>query len=322
MTGIVVRRHGRPEVLQAEEMRPPEPDAGEALVRVESAGVNFIDSYHRTGLYPKDLPFVPGLEGAGTVEALGPGVGDVTVGERVAWADVPGSYAQYVAAPADRLVRVPEGMSTEHAVASMLQGMTAHYLAVDTAPLSSGSRVLIHAAAGGVGLLLVQIAKIRGAFVFGTVSTPEKARRASDAGCDRVIRYTEEDFADVVVEETRGAGVDVVYDSVGRSTIMSSMDCLRNRGMLVSFGQSSGRIDPIDPAVFARKGSLFFTRPSLMHYVAAREELQQRAGEVMQWLRTGRLKLHIGETWALSEAAHAHERLEARSTMGKVLLKP
>jgi NADPH2:quinone reductase len=322
MIAVRVHRHGGPSVLQPEEMPVPKPAEGRALVRVDAVGVNYIDTYHRTGLYPKELPFVPGLEGAGTVETVGADVTSLAPGDRVAWTDVAGSYAEYVAAPVERLVRVPDDLSQEQAAALMLQGMTAHYLAVDTAPLVAGSRVLVHAAAGGVGLLLVQIAKMRGAQVFGTVSTPEKARRAADVGCDRVIRYTEEDFAEVIAAETKGAGVDVVYDSVGRSTILRSMDCLRPRGMLVSFGQSSGKIEPLDPGIFSRKGSLFFTRPSLIHYIASPEELQRRAGELMDWLRSSRVLLHIGEIFPLGEAARAHERLEGRKTSGKVLLKP
>ncbi|MFW5729785.1 MAG: quinone oxidoreductase family protein [Spirochaetota bacterium] len=322
MKAIRVHEVGGPEVLRLEELPDPTPGPGEAVVRVQAAGVNYIDTYHRSGLYPMELPFTVGLEGAGTVEAVGPGVDGVSPGNRVAWADAPGSYAEYVVSPAHRLVSLPDDVSTDVGAAIMLQGMTAHYLAVDTFPVRESSRVLIHAAAGGVGLLLTQICKLRGAYVFGTVSTPDKAKLAMEAGCDRAILYTEDDFADVIARETHGAGVDVVYDSVGRTTILRSMDCLRRRGMLVSFGQSSGRIEPPDPGIFSRKGSLFFTRPSLMHYVAEDEELHRRAGEVLEWVRSGRLQVRIGETWALDEAELAHRRLHGRLTAGKVLLKP
>lgn len=330
MNAIIVRSLGGPDVLRLESVETPRPRTGSALVRVEAIGVNFIDTYHRTGLYPVELPFTPGLEGAGVIEALGadedarshvePHV--LSVGDRVAWSDAIGSYAEYVQVPLHRLVKLPEDVGTDLAGALMLQGMTAHYLATDTYPIDPSTRILVHAAAGGVGLLLTQIAKMKGAFVFGTVSTAEKARLATEAGCDRVIRYTEEDFAEIVRDETHGAGVDVVYDSVGRSTIMHSMDCLRRRGMLVSFGQSSGKIEPIDPGIFARKGSLFFTRPSLMHYVAEDEELQHRAGEVLAWVGAERLRVRIGERHPLSQAATAHERLEGRHTTGKVILEP
>ena len=322
MKAIRVHELGGPEVMRLEELADPAPGPGEALVRVEAAGVNYIDTYHRTGLYPKELPFTPGLEGAGTVEAVGAEAGEVSPGDRVAWTDAPGSYAEYVVAPARRLVPLPDEIGTGLGAAIMLQGMTAHYLAVDTFPVGESSRVLVHAAAGGVGLLLTQICKMHGAYIFGTVSTSDKAKLAMEAGCDRPIRYTEEDFAEVISRETHGSGVDVVYDSVGRTTILQSMDCLRRRGMLVSFGQSSGKIEPLDLGIFSRKGSLFFTRPSLMHYVAEDHELHERAAAVLEWVRSGRLQVRIGETWPLGEAAHAHERLQGRRTAGKVLLKP
>jgi len=306
MQAILVRETGSPEVMQPEVVETPAAGEGQALVRVHAAGVNYIDTYHRSGLYPKELPFVPGLEGSGVIESIGPSAGAETLrpGERVAWTDIPGSYAEYVAAPVNRLVRIPAGLSMEQAAAAMLQGMTAHYLSLDMAPVREGSRILVHAAAGGVGLLLTQMAKRRGAFVYGTVSTPEKAARAEEAGCDRIINYREEDFAGVIRRENP-EGIDTVYDSVGRDTIARSMDCLRRRGMLVSFGQSSGAVEPIDPRVFSQKGSLFFTRPSLMDYVVRDEELYRRAEDVFQWLRSGELALRIGETWPL-EIGRAH----------------
>lgn len=330
MQAILVREAGGPEVLRPASLDIPTAKAGQALIRVHSAGVNYIDTYHRSGLYPKELPFIPGLEGAGVIESIGPpaaaaaagsaGAEALRPGDRVAWTDIPGSYAEYLAAPVNRLVRIPGELGFDQAAAAMLQGMTAHYLSRDTAPIRQGSRILVHAAAGGVGLLLTQMAKALGAFVYGTVSTPEKAALAEEAGCDRIINYRDEDFAEVIRRENP-EGIDTVYDSVGRDTIARSMDCLRRRGMLVSFGQSSGAVEPIDPRVFSRKGSLFFTRPSLMDYVAQDEELYRRAADVFQWLESGELSLRIGETWPLAEAQRAHERLEGRLTAGKVLLE-
>lgn len=332
MQAILVRETGGPAVMRPEALEAPAAAEGQALVRVHTAGVNYIDTYHRSGLYPKEPPFIPGLEGAGVIEAIGPSAGGTEVaaagaatealrpGERVAWTDIPGSYAEYVIAPVNRLVRVPAGLRLEQAAAAMLQGMTAHYLSRDTAPIREGSRILVHAAAGGVGLLLTQMAKRRGAYVYGTVSTPEKAALAEEAGCDRIINYREEDFAEVIRRENP-EGIDTVYDSVGRDTLARSMDCLRRRGMLVSFGQSSGAVEPIDPRVFSQKGSLFFTRPSLMDYVVRDEELYRRAEDVFEWLGSGELALRIGETWPLLEAQRAHERLEGRLTTGKVLLQ-
>jgi NADPH2:quinone reductase len=322
MKAVRVRATGGPEVLAFEDIPRPEPEAGQALVRVDAAGVNYIDTYQRSGLYRVTLPFTLGQEGAGTVAAVGPGVTDVRPGDRVAWTGVLGSYAEFVLAPVERLVAVPPELETAQAAAAMLQGMTAHYLACTTVPLTAGHSCLVHAAAGGVGLLLVQIAKLRGARVFGTVSTDEKARLARDAGADHVIRYTEQDFEAEIRRLTDGRGVDVVYDSVGQTTFEHSLSCLTRRGMLVLFGQSSGPVAPFDPQVLNQKGSLFFTRPSLAHYVATRPELSQRAGDVLGWIVQGKLTLHVHGRYPLARAAEAHRDLEGRKTMGKLLLIP
>ena len=300
----------------------PEPGAGQILVRLGAIGVNFIDIYRRSGLYPVQLPHVPGLEGAGKVEEVGEGVVHLHKGDRVAFADAPGTYSQFVVLPADRAVKVPDQITDQQAAAAMLQGMTAHYLAVDTYPIKGGDTVLIHAAAGGVGTLLVQLARRRGGRVLATVSTPEKAERAREAGAHEVILYKEKDFVAEVRRLTGGRGVQAVYDSVGRATFMRSLECLATRGMLVSFGQSSGPIESFDPAVLGRQGSLYLTRPSLFHYVAEAEELRRRAGEVLQWIAEGSLRLTIGLTLPLAEAAEAHRRLAGRRTVGKVLLEP
>ena len=322
MKAIRVGATGGPEVLRFEDIPRPEPEAGQALVRVEAAGVNYIDTYQRSGLYRVTLPFTLGQEGAGTVAAVGPGVTDVHPGDRVAWTGVLGSYAEFVLAPVERLVAVPPELETAQAAAAMLQGMTAHYLACTTFPLTAGHSCLVHAAAGGVGLLLVQTAKLRGARVFGTASTDEKAGLARDVGADHVIRYTEQDFETEIRRLTDGRGVDVVYDSVGRTTFERSLNCLARRGMLVLFGQSSGPVGPFDPQVLNQKGSLFFTRPSLAHYVATRPELSQRAGDVLGWIVQGKLTLHVHGRYPLARAAEAHRDLEGRKTMGKLLLIP
>ncbi len=322
MQAIRVHATGGPEVLRCEDVPQPEPGAGQALVRIEAAGVNYIDTYQRSGLYRIPPPFTLGQEGAGTVAAVGPGVTDVHPGDRVAWTGVQGSYAEFVVAPADRLVPIPPELDASQAAAAMLQGMTAHYLACTTFPLTGGHSCLVHAAAGGVGLLLVQIAKLRGARVFGTVSTEEKARLAREAGADHVIRYTEQDFEQEIRRLTDGRGVDVVYDSVGRTTFERSLNCVARRGMLVLFGQSSGPMPPFDPQVLNRKGSLFFTRPSLAHYVATRPELSQRSGDVLGWIAQGRLTLRVHARYPLARAADAHRDLEGRKTAGKLLLVP
>ena len=322
MKAIRIHEHGGPDALRYEDVPDPKPRDGEALVKLEAIGLNYIDTYHRTGLYPLGLPFIPGLEGSGIVEAVGSGVSEVGVGDRVAYGSVPNSYADFVVAPGEKLVRLPSGLDTKTGAAAMLQGMTAHYLAHTTYPLKRGDSALVHAAAGGVGLLLVQMAKRCGARVFGTVSTEGKAKLAREAGADEVILYSEQDFLSEVKRLTDGRGVDVVYDSVAKTTFEKSLDSLRPRGYLVLFGQSSGPVPPIDLITLSQKGSLFITRPSLGSYTSTREELLHRAEDVLGWVSSGELKLRIGETLPLSEAAEAHRRLEGRKTTGKVLLIP
>ena len=322
MKAVRVHQYGGPEAMQLEELPTPEPGPGQALVDVESCGVNFIDSYKRSGLYTGQLPVSLGEEGAGTVEAVGPDVRDVKVGDRVAWTSVMGSYATHAVIPADRLVPLPEGLKPEDGAAAMLQGMTAHYLSHSTYPLKEGDSCLIHAAAGGVGLLLTQMAKLRGARVFGTVSTEDKAQLARDAGADEVILYSQQDFQAEVRRLTDGRGVNVVYESVGKDTFDKSLDSLAPRGYLVLFGQSSGPVAPLDPQVLNARGSLFLTRPTLGNYTATREELLWRADDVLGWIADGKLKLRVDRTYPLAEAAHAHEALAGRQTSGKVLLKP
>ncbi|OGU00852.1 MAG: NADPH:quinone reductase, partial [Gemmatimonadetes bacterium RBG_16_66_8] len=293
MKAIRVHESGGPEVLRLEEIATPEPSAGQVLVRIEAAGVNFIDTYQRSGQYGMPLPATLGQEGAGTVTQVGKSVTDLEVGDRIAWTGVLGAYAEAAVVPADRVVPIAPGLGTDQAAALMLQGMTAHYLACTTYPLAAGDTCLVHAAAGGVGLLLVQIARSRGARVIATVSTEAKARLAREAGAHEVIRYSEQDFEGEVRRLTEGSGVQVVYDSVGQDTFDRSLNCLARRGMLVLFGQSSGAVPPFDPQVLNRKGSLFLTRPSLGHYVATREELLARAHEVMRWVLDGSLTLRI-----------------------------
>jgi len=318
---IRVHQPGGPDVMQLEDIPVPQPGPGQVLVRVEAAGVNFIDIYHRSGAYKLDLPFTPGMEGAGTVEAVGEGVDDFKPGDRVAWAMALGSYAQYAVVPARVLARVPEGVPADLAAAVMLQGMTAHYLAYSTFPLKPGHRAVVHAAAGGVGLLLVQIAKRLGATVYGTVSTPEKAEAARRAGADEVIIYTQTDFAAAVRDLTGGEGVDVVYDGVGRDTFEGSMSCLKPRGYLVLFGQSSGAVPPLDPQVLNNRGSLFLTRPTLAHYILNREELDWRSGDLFRWIGAGELQVTIDSTFDLADAPKAHQRLASRQSSGKILLR-
>ncbi len=318
---ILVRAVGGPDALSLEDVPEPAPQPGEALVRVKAAGVNFIDVYHRTGLYPMPIPFTPGMEAAGTVEAVGKDVTEVKPGDRVAYAMTAGAYAELAVVPSWRLVPVPDGVSLDQAAASMLQGMTAHYLSHSTYPLAAGQAALVHAAAGGVGLLLVQMAKRRGAIVFGTVSTPEKAAAARRAGADVTIRYTEENFEVIVKRETDGRGVDVVYDSVGKTTFAKSLRCLKPRGLLALYGQSSGPVPAFDPAELAKGGSLFLTRPSLAHYALDRKELLERAGDVLSWISKGELELTIDRKLPLGEAAEAHRLLESRKTSGKLLLE-
>jgi NADPH2:quinone reductase len=323
MKAVRIHAPGGPEALRFEDVPEPTPRAGEALVRIEAAGVNYVDVYFRSGLYPSaSLPVILGQEGAGTVVAVGPDVTDLRPGDRVAYTGVQGAYAELAAVPAGRLVRVPDDVTTRQAAAVMLQGMTAHYLACATNPLKPGDTCLVHAAAGGVGLLLCQIARMRGARVIGTVSTEEKARLAREAGADEVILYTTQDFEAEVKRLTDGRGVPVVYDSVGRTTFDKSLSCLAPRGMLVLFGQSSGPVAPFEPQVLMGKGSLFLTRPSLNHYAAGREELLQRAGDLFDWIRAGKLKVRVHAEFALRDAAEAHRALESRATAGKLLLIP
>jgi len=322
MKAIRIDGFGGPEVLRLADVPDPSPGPGQIAVRVEAAGLNFVDVYHRTGLYPNPLPFVPGMEGAGVVAEVGPGVAAWREGDRVAWTGFLGSYAGRVLLPADRAVAVPLGMSTDTAAALMLQGLTAHYLCTSTYPLKKGDTCLVHAAAGGVGLLLVQMAKRRGARVIGTVGTEAKAALAREAGADEVVLYTREDFLEAVKRLTGGRGVDVVYDSVGKATAEKSLDCLVPRGMMVFFGNASGPVPPIDPLVLSRKGSLFLTRPNLVHYIADRASLEARAADVLGDAAGGRLRVRIDRTYPLAEAAEAHRALEGRQTAGKVLLIP
>ena len=322
MKAIRVHGPGGPEVLRLEEIPPPVPGPGQVLVKIEAAGVNFVDVYQRTGLYKVPLPFTPGQEAAGTVTVVGPGVTDPEVGDRVAYTGVLGAYAEYAVVPADRVVVLPEGVSVKQGAAAMLQGMTAHYLATSTYPLKPGDACLVHAAAGGVGLLLCQMAKLRGARVVGTVSTREKAALARAAGADEVILYTEQDFETEVKRLTNGVGLQVVYDSVGKTTFEKGLNCLVRRGMMVLYGQSSGPIGAFDPQLLSQKGSLFLTRPTLVHYIVTRAELLARAGEVLGWIQSGKLKLRIERELPLAQAAEAHRQLEGRKTTGKVLLIP
>ena len=322
MKAIRVHNHGGPEVLTYEDVPIPEPKAGEARVKIEASGLNFIDIYHRTGLYPLSRPFTLGMEGAGVVDAIGDGVTEVKKGDRVAYAMVPGSYAEFAIVPAAKLVPVPTHIDAKTAAAIMLQGMTAHSLTHSTYPLKKGDIALIHAAAGGVGLLLVQLAKMRGARVIGTVSTETKAELARQAGADELILYTQSDFLAEVKKITGGQGVHVVYDSVGATTFDKSLDCLKPRGYLVLFGQSSGPVPPFDPGKLAAKGSLFLTRPTLAHYALDRAELLQRSGDLFGWIQSGALKPRIERVFPLKDAAEAQRQLEARKTTGKVILVP
>jgi NADPH2:quinone reductase len=321
MQAMRLHQPGGAEALRYETVPIPRPAQGEALVRVEAAGVNFIDVYKRTGLYTIPLPATLGEEGAGTVEAVGAGVTEVRVGDRVAWAMTMGSYAGYAAVPAAKLVPLPPEVSTAQGAAAMLQGLTAHYLAASTYPLREGDRCLVHAAAGGVGLLLVQVAKRRGAYVVATAGSDEKAELARGAGADEVIVYTRQDFVAETRRLTGGRGVHVVYDSVGKTTFLPGLELLVPRGMMVLFGQSSGPVAPVDPQLLNQKGSLFLTRPSLGAYIATREELLWRAGELLGWMAAGELDVRVGAEYPLADAAEAHRALEGRRTTGKVLLR-
>jgi len=320
MKAIQVFSPGGPEQLQPADVPVPEPGPKQALIRVAAVGVNFIDIYFRTGLYKSDIPIALGSEGAGTVERIGAEVTEVALGDRVTWAMVRGSYAEYALVPAAQLVRVPDHVDLKTAAAAMLQGMTAHYLTHSTYPLKAGESCLVHAAAGGAGGLTVQMAKMLGARVFGTVSTPEKAEIARQNGVDEAILYTQVEFDAEVKRLTEGRGVDVVYDSVGKTTFEKSLNSLRPRGMLALFGQSSGSVPPFDPSILAGKGSLYLTRPGLPHYLLTRDELLWRAGDVLRWIDEGKLKIRIDRVYPLAEAAQAHRDLEGRRTTGKLLL--
>lgn len=317
---IRIREYGTPDVLRIEEAEIPEPGPGEVRVMLEAAGINYIDTYQRSGQYKMALPFTPGSEGGGVVDAVGPDVEGIAPGDHVAYAMQLGAYAEYAIVPAWKLVMVPAGINMFTATAAMLQGMTAHYLTHDTYPIRPGDTALVHAAAGGVGLLLVQMAKMRGARVIGTVSTGEKETLAREAGADDIIRYTVRDFESEVKRLTNGQGVHVVYDSVGRDTFLKSMNCLRPRGYLVLYGQASGAVDPLDPQLLNQKGSLFLTRPSLGYYNQDRDEIWRRASDLFQWIDEGRLAVRIDKTFPLEEAAEAHRYMESRQSKGKVLL--
>jgi NADPH2:quinone reductase len=322
MKAIQVKQPGGPEAMEVVELPVPQPKANEAVVKLAATGVNFIDCYFREGRYKAPLPITLGQEGAGVVTAVGADVKSVRVGDRVAWTAVHGSYAEYAAVPADKLVPIPQGVSDHQAAAVMLQGMTAHYLSYDTYPLKRGETALVHAAAGGVGLLLTQMAHNIGARVIATVSTEEKAKLAREAGADEVILYTQADFETETKRITGGKGVDVVYDSVGKTTFDKGLNILRPRGMMVLFGGSSGAVPPFDLVVLSQKGSLYVTRPTLFQYIATREELVARSGAVFGLMSAGKLKLRIEHTYPLAEAERAHRDLEGRKTTGKLLLIP
>jgi NADPH2:quinone reductase len=320
MKAVRIHNFGGPEVLQLDEVPQPEPSENQALVRVVAAGINFIDVYQRSGFYKVPLPFTAGVEAAGTVEKAGPGC-DLPPGTRVAWAMTPGAYADYAAIPAARLVPIPDGVEFDAAAAVMLQGMTAHYLSESTFPAKSGDVAVVHAGAGGTGLLLIQLLKSKGVTVYTTVSTVDKAKLAKQAGADETILYKDEDFVARVKELTGGKGVNVVYDSVGLATYQGGFDVLRPRGMLVLFGQSSGKVPPIDPIILSEKGSLFLTRPSLAHHSADRQELLHRSGTILGLVRDGKLRLRIERRYPLPEVAQAHRDLESRATTGKLIVE-
>ncbi|HLY99874.1 MAG TPA: quinone oxidoreductase [Candidatus Angelobacter sp.] len=322
MKAIQVLQPGGPDALTLADLPVPQPKPNEALIKVAASGVNFIDVYFREGRYPAPLPFVDGQECAGVVTQAGSEVKSLKPGDRVAWTGVLGGYAEYAVVPEDRLIKIPHGVDDQQAAAAMLQGMTAHYLTHSTYPLKKGETTLIHAAAGGMGLLLVQMAKNIGARVIGTAGSEEKARLAREAGADEVILYNQQDFETETKRLTNGKGVDVVYDGVGQSTFEKDFDVLRPRGYLVLFGGASGAVPPFDPMKLTQKGSLVLTRPSLAHYIATREELEWRANDVLNMIASGKLKLRISRTYKLEEAAQAHRDLEGRKTTGKLLLIP
>ena len=322
MKAVRVHQYGGLEALKYEDIPTPEPGEGEVRVKVEACGVNFIDVYHRIGRYQGTLPLTLGQEAAGVVDAIGSNVMDIKPGDRVAYASAQGSYAEYAIAPAWRLIQIPKKVETQQAAAVMQQGLTAHYLTHSTYPLKKGETVLIHAAGGGTGQLVVRIAKLRGARVIGTVSTEEKATYAREAGADEVILYSQTDFEAEVKRLTHGTGVDVVYDSVGKDTFDKSLNCLRRRGYMILYGQSSGSVPPVDPQTLNAKGSLFLTRPFLAHYTADREEILGRANDLFKWMASGKLKVRIDKTFPLTESAEAHRYLEGRQSKGKILLIP
>ncbi|HEY6182488.1 MAG TPA: quinone oxidoreductase [Terriglobales bacterium] len=322
MKAIQIKTPGGPEVLDLVDLPTPQPKPNEVVIKLGAVGINFIDVYQREGRYKVPLPFIAGQEGAGTVTTVGADVKSVKVGDRVAWSSIQGSYAELAAVPADKLVKIPQGVNDQQAAATMLQGMTAHYLCYSTYPVKSGDTVLVHAAAGGVGLLLVQMCHNLGARVIGTVSTEEKAKLAREAGADEVILYTESDFETETKRLTDGKGVNAVYDSVGKTTFDKSLNILKPRGMMVLFGGSSGAVPPFDLIALSAKGSLFVTRPTLGHYTATREELESRASAVFGMIAAGKLKLRIEHTYPLDQAQQAHRDLEGRKTTGKLLLLP
>jgi NADPH2:quinone reductase len=321
MKAVYIEQTGSPDILKHGDQPKPELAPGNVLIKVAAAGVNFIDTYHRTGLYKIPLPGVLGTEGAGIIEAVGDGVQGYQVGDRVAWTTARGSYAEYALVPVNYLVKIPNDVELRDAAAVMLQGMTAHYLTHSTFPLKPGHTALIHATAGGTGRLVVQMAKIAGARVIGTAGSAAKVDVARQAGADDVIDYTQQDFVAEVKRLTGGAGVDVVYDSVGQTTFMKSLDCLHPRGMMVSFGNASGAVPPIEPLLLALKGSLFLTRPTLASYIAKREELEWRASDIFRWIEEKKLVLLIGHEYKMADAARAHRDLEGRATTGKLVLQ-
>ncbi len=322
MKAVRVHQYGGPEALKYEDVPLPEPGEGEARVKIEAVGVNFIDIYHRIGRYQGSLPLTLGQEGAGTVDSVGPNVATVKPGDRIAYASAQGSYAEYAIVPEWRLVPIPSKVDSQHAAAVMLQGMTAHYLTHSTYPLKKGETALVHAAGGGTGQLLVQIAKRCGARVIGTVSTEEKAARAREAGADEVINYVQTEFDVEVKRLTKNAGVDVVYDSVGKDTFDKSLNCIRRRGYMVLYGQSSGSVPPVDPQILNSKGSLYLTRPFLAHYTADRAEVLERANDLFKWMAAGEVKVRIDKIFSLAEAVEAQRYLEGRQSKGKIVLIP
>ncbi len=321
MRAVVVKQSGGPDQLQVEDVAEPSVGPGGLLVEVHWAGLNIIETYQRGGLYPMDLPFTPGLEGAGTVLAVGDDIDDFSTGDRVGWADVLGTYAERLVVPAERAVHVPDGVATDIAAAVLLQGMTAHYLANDTFPLSEGDRCLVHAGAGGVGLLLTQIAKMKGAYVITTVGTEEKAELSRGAGADEVIVYTQVDFKEAVDGSLGRHALDVVYDGVGAATFHESIDLLRPRGTMVTFGNASGPVPEITPLLLMQKGSIYLTRPTMAHYLRTPEERRARTDDLFSWILDGSLDVRIGERFPLEQASDAHRALEGRNTTGKVLIE-